>query len=74
MESKIKLVVNNEEKKNKYKLPLWYNVAWFLTLPLLLVSMFCFYAGKAIGNDTIGYVSVATWVSFILCVAITETR
>jgi len=74
MNDKIKLVVNNTEKKNKNSLPVWHNVAWFLTVPLLLVSMFCFYVGKASGNYTIGYISVATWVGFIVCAAITESR
>jgi hypothetical protein len=73
MENKqIKLVVNNEENKNKFKSSWLYDVAWFSIPFLLLVSMGSFYVGKVSGNQTMGLVSVITWCLFLLTAVIVE--
>jgi hypothetical protein len=73
MEKKqIKLVVNNEENKNKFKSSWLYDVAWFSMPFLLIVSMLSLYFGKLGGNDTLCLVSVITWVLCLVSAVIVE--
>jgi lipopolysaccharide export LptBFGC system permease protein LptF len=73
MENKqIKLVVNNEDKKNKFKSSWWYDVAWFSMPVLFILCMLSFYVGKVSGNQTMGLISVITWCLFLLAAVIVE--